>query len=349
MAIDPITYAQTRNYVDGAVTNLGPYISRGIISTRQIYQWVKQTGVKWKDAEKLIQELAWRDYWQIQWRKKDHLIFFDLKTPQNPVSNYQIPKDLLEGDTGIYQIDKAIKRLYETGQMHNHMRMYIASIITNIAHSHWLMPANWMYAHLLDGDLASNHLSWQWVAGTNSKKKYFANQDNINRYFYDKQKNTFLDFSYDELPNLPIPKSLTNLSNFQLKVDLGSYAETTILQNKKTFVYNYYNLDHFWETHEDAQRILLLEPSVFEQFPIAPHCLDFAVKLARHIPGIICVVQEFESLLESIDVENLNYKEHPLNKSYRGIEHPRDWLSDLNDDYSSFFAFWKKCKKQLEW
>ena len=71
--------------------------------------------------------------------------------------------------------------------------MYIASIVCNIAKSHWKLPSKWFYYYLLDGDLASNNLSWQWVCGANSSKKYYANQENINKFCFTKQKNTFLD------------------------------------------------------------------------------------------------------------------------------------------------------------
>ena len=83
--------------------------------------------------------------------------------------------------------------------MHNHLRMYTAAICCNIGQYHWLQPAKWMYYHLLDGDWGSNALSWQWVAGTNSHKKYIANQENINKYCFTKDENTFLDKSYAEL------------------------------------------------------------------------------------------------------------------------------------------------------
>ena len=99
--------------------------------------------------------------------------------------------------------------LKDTGHLHNHMRMYLASIACNIAKSHWKHPAQWMYYHLLDGDWASNALSWQWVAGTNSNKKYFANQDNINTFFYGSQKGSFLDVPYEAFENIPCPENLS--------------------------------------------------------------------------------------------------------------------------------------------
>ena len=86
--------------------------------------------------------------------------------------------------------------------MHNHLRMYVASIVCNVAQSHWINPARWMYYYLLDADWASNSLSWQWVAGSNSNKKYFANQDNINKYCLTTQKGTFLDLDYQKISKI---------------------------------------------------------------------------------------------------------------------------------------------------
>mgnify|MGYP000380202181 CR=1 FL=1 len=129
---------------------------------------------------------------------KENEINFDLKNKQLKVSNTAISKSILEANTGIKAIDTAITSFYNNGYLHNHLRMYIASLACNVAQSHWNFPAKWMYYHLLDADWASNALSWQWVAGTNSNKKYIANQDNINKYCHTKQSNTFLDISYDD-------------------------------------------------------------------------------------------------------------------------------------------------------
>ena len=93
--------------------------------------------------------------------------------------------------------------------------MYIASLVTNIAKTAWLKPAKWMYYHLLDGDWGSNALSWQWVAGTNSNRKYYMNQDNINKYTKTNQKNTIIDTSYDSIINLNQPELFALTSNLE--------------------------------------------------------------------------------------------------------------------------------------
>ena len=82
--------------------------------------------------------------------------------------------------------------------------MYLASITCNMAKSHWLVPSKWMYYHLLDGDIASNNCSWQWVSGAFSSKKYYCNQENINKYCFTKRTNSFLDKTYEDIVQMEV-------------------------------------------------------------------------------------------------------------------------------------------------
>ncbi|MEQ8325314.1 MAG: FAD-binding domain-containing protein [Cytophagales bacterium] len=344
--VDPLKYAQTRNYGDGAVTFLSPYISRGVISTKQVFDHVVTMGLPWEKIEKLVQELAWRDYWQQVWIAKGENIHTDMKSRQRPVSNLEIPDAVIKASTGIEEVDRAINHLYETGYMHNHMRMYVASICCNISYSHWREPSRWMYAHLLDGDLASNQLSWQWVAGTFSKKKYYANQENINKFFHSDQIDTFLDVSYEELMKMKTPEILSETSSLDLKTILPPTTGPTVRPGLKTLVYNYYNLDPNWHKGEGLQRVLLLEPSFFEAHPVSSLCIDFVLDLAKNIADISIFVGEFKDLqLECGD--EIHFKEHPTNSHYVGTEEPREWLTGIQGYFPSFFSFWKKGIKEL--
>lgn len=345
--IDPIGYASSRNYVDGALTYLSPYISRGLISTSQVAEHVFSMNLPWEQIEKLIQELAWRDYWQQIWRAKGDAIFTDLKRDQENVKNHNVAEAILEAQTSIWAMDESIRHFYETGYMHNHMRMYVASIATNIAGSHWLAPSKWMYYHLLDGDLASNALSWQWVAGAFSSKKYFANQENINKYFYSDQKDSYLDVSYESFPLTEIPSSLDNTVTFNDICVLPESKGLSLIKNKKTVLYNYYNMDAQWYQDEDVQRILLLEPSLFKKHPVSSKCIDFLLALAQNIPSIQIYVGEFSELSQIIDEAYIIYKEHPLNTHYNGQQEAREWMSTVSGYYPSFFKFWKLAKKKL--
>jgi len=345
--INPKLYAKTRNFGDGAVTKLSPYISRGVISTRQVFEYILTIGTPWNEIEKLVQELAWRDYWQQVWIAKGDAIHTDLKNPQKQISNFQIPQAVIDASTGVDAVDTAIEALYKTGYMHNHMRMYVASICCNIAKSHWLGPSRWLYANLLDGDIASNQLSWQWVAGAFSNKKYYANQDNINHFFSSSQKETFLDIDYSLFDKIEIPKNLCQTIPLEENSHLPEFKNLPILENEDSLIYNYYNLDPSWHKEEKFQRILLLEPSIFKKHPVSSKCINFALGLSQNIPEIKIYVGEFKELLNQISSEKIHFKEHPLNANYKGVEEPRDWLTRVNGYFPSFFSFWKKCKKEL--
>ncbi|MBU2996798.1 deoxyribodipyrimidine photolyase [Cellulophaga baltica] len=348
-AVDPINYGLTRNYIDGAVSYLSPYISRGVISTKFVLSKVLDRGYNVREIEKFIQELAWRDYWQQIWIEKGDTINSDLKHAQLPVSNTLIPKAVFEAKTGINAIDNAIKEFYKTGYLHNHLRMYIASITCNVAGSHWKYPAHWMYYHLLDADWASNALSWQWVAGANANKKYVANQENINKYCSSEQQNTFLDIAYEDFSSLTTPNVLKETVQLGLKTSLPIANSIFIDNNLPTCIYNFYNLDPLWKKDELVNKVLLLEPSVFSEYPISQKTINFMLSLAQeNIPNIQIYIGEFNNLVSTYNLsKEIIYKEHPLNKNYKGIQEPREWMFQVKGYYPSFFAFWKKCKKEL--
>lgn len=341
--VDPIQYGKTRNYIDGAVTYLSPYISRGVISTKQLLNRVLEKGYPLQQIDQFMKELCCRDYFQRVGQHKD--LHTDIRQQQQRVSNNEIPIQVLNANTGIEGIDNAIQQLYDTGYMHNHCRMYTASLVCNIAKSHWLHPAQWMYYHLLDGDWASNNCSWQWVTGANSNKKYYANQENINKFTTTNQSNTYLDESYEFLETIETPALLLATQSFVPEINLPATSTINIDLALPAFIYNYYNLDPLWHKEEQGNRILLIEPDFFSKYPVSKTCIEFMLALSKNIPGMQVFVGSFQCFTDRYKLENVYYKEHPLNIGYTGIEEPRDWITnDVTGYYPSFFAYWKKLK-----
>lgn len=345
--VDPVAYGRTRNFIDGAVTKLSPYISRGVISTRQVFRAVTERGIDPRKIGKFIQELAWRDYWQQVWIANGSEINQDLRREQPNICHYKIPKALVEASTGINAIDDGLNEFYETGYLHNHVRMYVASIACNVGGSHWRVPARWMYYHLLDGDWASNALSWQWVSGSNAGKKYYANQKNINKYCRTHQKGTFLDVDYGSLEKAEIPEILRERTVPRLETPLPEKRSIEIDPELPTLIYNFYNLDPKWHEEANFNRVLLMEPSVYKAYPISSNSMEFMLGLSENIKGIQCYVGEFDELVETYSIREAVFKEHPLNQ-YSGREEPRDWMFEVTGYYKSFFAFWKKCQGELK-
>ena len=347
--VDPICYGKTRNFIDGDVTYLSPYISRGVISVKQVKEIVLQKGFKPYQVEKFLQELAWREYFQRVWQAKGNAaINAALKQEQLDVKHTQMIGGVANAATGIEAIDEQIKKLYETGYMHNHARMYTASIVCNIGKAHWHQPSKWMYYHLLDGDLASNNCSWQWVAAAFSSKKYYCNQENINKYCNSNQRNTFLDKSYEALPEMDIPDELQQTVAISLHTKLPTSTTITVDPSKPVLIYNSYNLDPYWRKEEDVNRILLLEPSHFSTYPVSEKVVEFILDLSKNIEHIQVFVGEFDELLQLSGKASIISKEHPAFEYYTGTKDSRDWMFPQVTGYNnSFFSFWKKCEKYL--
>lgn len=347
LQFNPQRYAKTRNFLNGGVSGLSPYISRGVISTRQVYELLLKAGHEPAAMEKFIQELAWRDYWQLRWQDNPQAIA-PLAVRAGLASSQRVglPNALLTATTTINAIDAGITTLYETGRMHNHLRMYTAALACSVAQCHWLAPAQWMYYHLLDADWGSNALSWQWVNGDINGKKYYANQENINYYSGGAQRGTFLDVSYDDFPSLPIPAVLKDTQPFEAATVLPNTTMLTRDIHTPCFIYTFYNLDPNWHANEAGERLLLLEPSVFAEYPVSPKTLQWVIEYAHQlIPHLQVLVCEFNELAPRLHGP-VYFKEHPL-QAYRGTEETRDWLAPLSGFYPSFFAYWKRAKKYV--
>lgn len=182
-AVRAADYARSRNHLEGAVTRLSPYLTHGLLDLGEAVASLRARH-RLPLTHKLVQELGWRAYFQHRWRHQGEAIFQDLHAGPLPETAYarELPADLRRGATGVPAIDQAVRALCATGYVHNHARMWLASYAVHVRKVHWRAGADWMFAHLLDGDLASNHLSWQWVAGTGSARPYLFNADNVARY-----------------------------------------------------------------------------------------------------------------------------------------------------------------------
>ena len=184
--IDPEKYGATRNQMDGAVTKLSPYLRYGVLGLAEVRDEVLRRVEKPNRAYKLVNELSWRDYYQRAYRVLGDDIWENMEGYKTGLAHAdyadKLPEDLLRGETGIASIDAWVQDLVETGYVHNHARMWLAGYVVHWRRVKWQVGARWFLTHLLDGDPASNNLSWQWVASTFSHKAYIFNQSNIDKY-----------------------------------------------------------------------------------------------------------------------------------------------------------------------
>jgi len=178
-AIRPDDYARTRNAIDGAVTRLSPYLTHGLLDVPGAIEALRRRE-SLPPGHKLVFEFAWREYFRHVMRHLGEGVLEDVRpSPRVAPRSGSMPADLLEARTGVPAIDRAVSELYATGWLHNHARMWLASYAVHLRGVHWRAGADWMHAQLLDGELASNHLSWQWVAGTFSSKPYLFDAANV--------------------------------------------------------------------------------------------------------------------------------------------------------------------------
>ena len=184
--IQPQRYGKDRNFLDGPVTRLSPYIRHGVLTLAEVRDAVFRRTRQRQESEKLINELGWRDYWQRLWRQLGDGIWQDQEPLKTGVaaSNYaaDLPDDIATGSTGLACMDGFIAELHRSGWLHNHVRMWLASYLVHWRRVRWQVGARWFLQHLLDGDPASNNLSWQWVASSFSHKPYIFNRSNLERY-----------------------------------------------------------------------------------------------------------------------------------------------------------------------
>ena len=120
--INPIRYAKDRNFINGSVTKLSPYISRGIISTKSVFDFLLEKGYSLKSMQKFVQELVWREFWQMTWVDKN--INEDLRTKQKDYKNIGIPKKVNDFNTGINAIDNSINFIKQNSSSNNNIVVY---------------------------------------------------------------------------------------------------------------------------------------------------------------------------------------------------------------------------------
>ena len=185
-ALMPLRYAATRNHLEGTVSQLSPYIRHGLLSLADVKAQAVEMAGSARAITKFISELAWRDYWQrlyFQWGMGIWQDREEYKTGWTAADyGAELPDDLLQGRTGLACIDQFVRQLYATGYLHNHARMWLAAYVIHWRRVQWQAGARWFLTHLLDGDPASNNLSWQWVASTFAHKPYIFNRENLEKY-----------------------------------------------------------------------------------------------------------------------------------------------------------------------
>jgi deoxyribodipyrimidine photo-lyase len=183
-------YAAGRNADNGpdnraGVSCLSPYLHHRLITEREVIQAVLAKH-SLPAAEKFVQEVLWRTYWKgwLEMRPAVWTRFVEERDRlRTDFPNERALAAAESGATGIEGFDDWARELVETGYLHNHARMWFASIWIFTLRLPWTLGADFFLRHLIDADAASNTLSWRWVAGLQTVgKTYLATMENIERF-----------------------------------------------------------------------------------------------------------------------------------------------------------------------
>jgi len=215
-------YSKLRNFDFGPenrtnISCLSPYITHGIINEQEIIQKALSK-FSFSKNEKFIQEVLWRTYWK-GWLELRPNVWTDYLAELNQIKNeFQNNQDYLsaiDGKTDIECFNAWVNELKDNNYLHNHTRMWFASIWIFTLELPWQLGAELFMQHLYDGDAASNTLGWRWVAGVQTQgKHYLASEWNIKKF----TNNRFQNINLNE--NAP-PK--TSEKSYQIiKQDLNN-------------------------------------------------------------------------------------------------------------------------------
>ena len=270
-------YSKLRNFDFGPsnrsnVSCLSPYITHGIINELEV---INKSLKKFSFAknEKFIQEVLWRVYWKgwLELRPdvwSDYLI--ELDKIKKEFKNNQSYLDAIEGKTNVDCFNQWVIELKESNYLHNHTRMWFASIWIFTLELPWQLGAEFFMQHLYDGDAASNTLGWRWVAGIQTQgKHYLASEWNINK------------FTNNRFKNIKLNENAKPISNDKIySVINKSFKNSEILEDKTLLIFENNMTFEFSDFKEHKfKKILLVSNNTDRAIKLSEKVLKFKANL----------------------------------------------------------------------
>ncbi|MDC0395554.1 DNA photolyase [Candidatus Pelagibacter sp.] len=265
-------YSKLRNFDFGPsnrsnISCLSPYITHGIISELELIK-IALSKFSFTKNEKFIQEILWRTYWKgwLELRPNVWTDYLDeLKKIRNEFKDKTNYKNAIEGNTNIECFNEWVNELKENNYLHNHARMWFASIWIFTLNLPWQLGAEFFMKHLYDGDAAANTLGWRWVAGIQTPgKNYLASEWNIKKFTNNRFQNIKLNESA-----LPISSSKTYSINKKkfLNSEISKDKTLLIFENNMTFEFSDFKENKFKKTllvSNDTSRTIKLSEKVLK-------------------------------------------------------------------------------------
>ena len=227
-------YSKLRNFDFGPENKsntscLSPYITHGVINELEVIE-KSLSKFSFSKNEKFIQEVLWRTYWKgwLELRPGVWIDYLnDLKKIREEFKDNNDYKNAVEGNTSIECFNEWVKELKENNYLHNHTRMWFASIWVFTLDLPWQLGAEFFMKNLYDGDAASNTLGWRWVAGIQTQgKNYLASEWNIKKF----TNNRFNNIKLNE--NAP-PK----FSDKTYSIIKQDFSNSEIIENQSLLIF----------------------------------------------------------------------------------------------------------------
>ena len=339
-------YTKLRNFDFGPdnrsnTSCLSPYITHGTINELEIIN-KSLNKFSFSKNEKFIQEVLWRVYWKgwLELRPNvwsDYLI--ELDKIKNDFKDNQNYLDALEGKTNIECFNYWVNELKENNYLHNHTRMWFASIWIFTLELPWQLGAEFFMQHLFDGDAASNTLGWRWVAGVQTQgKHYLASEWNIKKF----TNNRFQDIKLNENANPIFNDKIysTNKENFS-NSDILENKNLVIFENNMTYEFSDFK-DHKFK------KIFLISNETNRNIKLSEKVLKFKTNLLKDQK---IRLEEKSINCEIININDLKDIKEEVYALYPTVGENLDFvknnhLKDINFLYRKLDQFsWQYCNK----
>jgi len=366
-------YARERNFDRPGhleVSRLSPYLRRRLISEEEVTTEVLRHH-SFQSSEKFLQEVAWRTYWKgwLEKRPEVWLSYLEqaarLEESLDEVSWGALAQRAQSGQTVLSFFNDWVTELTSAGYLHNHTRMWFASVWIFTLKLPWQLGAHFMYQNLLDGDPASNTLSWRWVAGLQTPGKfYLAQADNISRYSEGRWTPRPHELAQEAFPIFESPPSVVKDTppSFALSLPDSDIALVVTAEDL--------SIEQELEKRARVQSIALLAP--FRGSERSPHVNMYVTSLlddtARRLSSWVgqdkvtrvSNEQELASWIQSLNgtkivmVPPSTGPETPWLRSLKGLSPDaaaffRGWdLALYPLAQKGFFPFWERARAELK-
>ena len=339
-------YTKLRNFDFGIqnrknISCLSPYVSHGIISEIEIINKVLKKHL-FNKTEKFIQEVLWRIYWR-GWLELRPMVWNDylikLKVLNEEYKTNKNYLNAIKGDTNIQCFNDWVNELKETNYLHNHTRMWFASIWIFTLELPWELGAEFFLKYLYDGDSASNTLGWRWVAGIQTPgKHYVASEWNIKKFTNNRYEKIRLNENAIPIKNNKT-YSISNKDFINPKIDDGKIL--LIFDNNLSFEFSDFRDKKF-------KKVLIVNSNEDRQISLSDNIVKFKESLFQ---DQLDRLKKFSIDCEVIKIKDIKQINENIYALYPSVGENLDFvvsnkLQNIQFLYRKIDQFsWKYCTK----